>query len=95
MEVGFVTSYPNYKRYNKVLQKGDVFVVPVSLVHYQRGVGAARTVALSAVNSQNAGIVEVAAGIFGVKPPIDSDYLSKAFRLDKKTVEQLQSMPWS
>ncbi|XP_057782922.1 putative germin-like protein 2-1 [Salvia miltiorrhiza] len=95
MEVGFVTSYPNYKHYAKVLQKGGVFVVPVGLVHYQRGVGAANTVVLSAVNSQNAGIVEVAGGIFGAKPAINSDYLSSAFRLDKKTVEMLQSKPWS
>lgn len=95
MEVGFITSYPNYKHYAKILQKGDVFVVPVGLAHYQRGVGAANTVVLSAVNSQNAGIVEVAGGIFGAKPVINSDYLSKAFRLDKKTVELLQSKPWS
>ncbi|KAH6757213.1 hypothetical protein C2S52_023541 [Perilla frutescens var. hirtella] len=91
MEVGFVTSYPNYRNIGKVLQKGDVFVVPVGLLHYQRGVGAANTVVLSAVNSQNAGIVEAAHGLFGAKPPINSDYLSGAFFLDKKTVELLQS----
>ncbi|KAG6402635.1 hypothetical protein SASPL_134837 [Salvia splendens] len=95
MEVGFVTSFPNYKHYPKVLNKGDVFVVPVGLAHYQRGVGKVNTVVLSAVNSQNAGIVEVAGSMFGAKPAINSDYLATAFRLDKKTVEQLQSKPWA
>ncbi|KAG6400415.1 hypothetical protein SASPL_137246 [Salvia splendens] len=95
LEVGFVKSYPNYKHYGKVLNKGDVYVVPVGLVHYQRGVGNANTVVLSAVNSQNAGIVEVAAGIFGAKPVIDSNYLANAFRLNKGIVEQLQSKCWS
>lgn len=92
-EVGFVTSYPNYVNIGKVLQKGDVFVVPVGLAHYQRNVGAANTVVLSAVNSQNPGIVEVAQTIFGAKPPINSDYLSGSFLsvLDKNTVEQLQT----
>ncbi|KAH6757212.1 hypothetical protein C2S52_023540 [Perilla frutescens var. hirtella] len=90
MEVGFVTSYPNYRNIGKILRKGDVFVVPVGLMHYQRGIGAANTVVLSAVNSQNAGIVEAAHGLFGAEPPINSDYLSEAFLLNKKTVERLQ-----
>ncbi|KAG6402639.1 hypothetical protein SASPL_134841 [Salvia splendens] len=95
LEVGFVTSYPNYKHYPKVLNKGDVFVIPVGLVHYQRGVGRVNTVVLSALNSQNPGIVEVAAGIFGAKPVIDSNYLANAFRLNKGIVERLQSKRWS
>ncbi|KAG6400416.1 hypothetical protein SASPL_137247 [Salvia splendens] len=79
MEVGFVTSFPTYKHYSKVLNKGDVFVVPVGLPHYQRGVGKVNTVVLSAVNSQNAGIVEAGGSMFGAKPAINSDYLAMAF----------------
>ncbi|CAA2973085.1 germin 2-1 [Olea europaea subsp. europaea] len=34
LEVGFVTSNPNNKQITKVLQKGDVFVFPVGLIHF-------------------------------------------------------------
>lgn len=91
LEVGFVTSNPSYKHLNKVLQKGDVFVVPVGLLHYQRNVGTGNTVAFAAVNSQNPGITAVTNGVFGAKPAISSDYLSRAFLLDKRIVEQLQA----
>ncbi|KAI3474526.1 hypothetical protein Pfo_029441 [Paulownia fortunei] len=91
LEVGFVTSNPSYKHLSKVLEKGDVFVVPVGLLHYQRNVGTGNTVALAAVNSQNAGVIAVTNGIFGAEPAISSDYLARAFQLDKKIVEQLQA----
>ncbi|KAG8371848.1 hypothetical protein BUALT_Bualt12G0005700 [Buddleja alternifolia] len=91
LEVGFITSNPNYKHFNKVLQKGDVFAVPIGLLHYQRGVGNANTVVIAAVNSQNPGIITVPNGVFGAKPGIDAEYLSRAFQLDRKVVEQLQA----
>ncbi|EYU39943.1 hypothetical protein ABFS83_10G174800 [Erythranthe nasuta] len=91
LEVGFVTSYPNYKHYSKVLEKGDAFVVPVGLVHYQRNVGKGKTVAFGIVNSQNAGITVISNAVFGAKPAINTDYLSRAFQLDKKIVQGLQA----
>ncbi|KAL0383760.1 UNVERIFIED_CONTAM: putative germin-like protein 2-3 [Sesamum calycinum] len=65
LEVGFVTTNPGYKHFNKVLEKGDVFVVPLGLVHYQRNVGTGNTVAIAALNGQNAGIIAVASAVFG------------------------------
>ncbi|KAL3630030.1 hypothetical protein CASFOL_023014 [Castilleja foliolosa] len=91
LEVGFVTSSPANVHYSKVLEKGDVFVVPVGLLHYQRNVGSANTVALAVVNSQNAGIVAVTNGVFGAKPPINRQYLAKAYLLDEKTISRLQA----
>ncbi|KAL0339564.1 UNVERIFIED_CONTAM: putative germin-like protein 2-3 [Sesamum radiatum] len=91
LEVGFVTTNPGYKHFNKVLEKGDVFVVPLGLVHYQRNVGTGNTVAIAALNGQNAGIIAVASAVFGADPAINSDYLAKSFLLDKKTVEELQA----
>ncbi|KAL8483101.1 hypothetical protein ACS0TY_025958 [Phlomoides rotata] len=90
VEFGFVTTYPDYKNYKKVLVKGDFFVVPVGLIHYARHVGTEPTVVLWAFNSQNPGITTVTGGVFAAQPPIDSDYLSKSFILDTKTVEELQ-----
>ncbi|KAL0383761.1 UNVERIFIED_CONTAM: putative germin-like protein 2-2 [Sesamum calycinum] len=91
LEVGFITSYPDNKHLSKVLNQGDAFVVPVGLLHYQRNVGKGNTVVLAAVNSQNAGINVVPKGIFGAKPAINSDYLARAFLLNKNIVEQLQA----
>ncbi|KAL8479572.1 hypothetical protein ACS0TY_026460 [Phlomoides rotata] len=91
VEFGFVTSYPEYKNYKKVLVKGDVFVVPVGLIHYARHVGTEPTVMLWAFNSQNPGVTPVTGGVFAAQPPIDSDYLSQAYLLDEKTVGRLQN----
>ncbi|RHN72916.1 putative germin [Medicago truncatula] len=39
LEVGFITSNPENRHSRKVLQKGDVFVFPIELIHYQRNIG--------------------------------------------------------
>ncbi|KAL0405003.1 UNVERIFIED_CONTAM: putative germin-like protein 2-3 [Sesamum radiatum] len=84
---GFVPPH-SHPRATEIL---DAFVVPVGLLHYQRNVGKGNTVLLAAVNSQNAGINVVPKGIFGAKPAINSDYLARAFLLNKNIVEQLQA----
>ena len=37
--VGFVTSNPENRFFSKVLNKGDVFVFPIGLIHFQFNVG--------------------------------------------------------
>lgn len=90
MEVGFISSYPEYKYFSKVVNKGDVFVVPVGLVHNVRNVFKGKTVGMVAFNSQNPGVTNIPNVLFAAKPPVDTDYLSKSFKLDKKTVEELK-----
>ncbi|KAJ7969156.1 Germin-like protein subfamily 1 member [Quillaja saponaria] len=91
LEVGFVTSNPENRQITKVLQKGDVFVFPVGLIHYQRNVGSGNVVAIAALSSQNPGVITIANAVFGSKPDIASDILVKAFQLDKNVVTDLQS----
>ncbi|KAH6757225.1 hypothetical protein C2S52_023553 [Perilla frutescens var. hirtella] len=74
----------------EVLNKGDVFVVPVGLVHSVRNLNKGNSVAMVAFNSQNPGITNLPNAIFAAKPAVDSGYLAGAFQLDKKTVESLQ-----
>lgn len=91
MEVGFITSYPGYKYFSKILKKGDAFVIPVGLVHNVRNRARGKnTVALVAFNSQNPGVTNLPNAIFAAEPAVDSVYLSKAFRLRLKTVKRLQ-----
>ena len=91
LEVGFVTSNPENRFITKVLQKGDVFVFPIGLIHYQKNVGDGYAVAIAALSSQNPGAITITNAVFGSKPNIPSDVLAKAFQLDNSLVIQLQS----
>ncbi|KAL6324804.1 hypothetical protein AAG906_018331 [Vitis piasezkii] len=103
--VGFVTSNPDNRLISKVLYKGDVFVFPEGLIHFQlntfrlpRGshslaaqCGKTKAVAIAALSSQNPGVITIANAVFGSKPAISADVLTKAFQVDKKVVDYLQS----
>ena len=91
LEVGFITSNPENRHFRKVLYKGDVFVFPIGLIHYQRNVGYGKAVAIAALSSQNPGAITIANAVFGSTPDISSDILIKAFNLDKSTITSLQS----
>ncbi|KAG0533039.1 hypothetical protein BDA96_04G158000 [Sorghum bicolor] len=89
--VGFVTSNPDNKLFAKVINKGDVFVFPEGLIHFQFNYGANCAVALAALSSQNPGVITVANAVFGSKPSISDDVLAKAFQVDKLTVDRIQA----
>ncbi|KAL6201530.1 hypothetical protein ACLB2K_025244 [Fragaria x ananassa] len=91
LQVGFVTSNPENTLITKVLQKGDVFVFPVGLVHFQHNVGTVNAVAIAALSSQNPGVISIANAVFGSNPAISADVLAKAFQVDKETIYDFQS----
>ncbi|CAL5340445.1 unnamed protein product [Camellia sinensis] len=91
LQVGFVTSNPENRFITKLLQKGDVFVFPMGLIHFQRNVGHGNAIAISALSSQNPGIITIANAVFGSKPAISSDLLSKAFQVDKNIIVRMES----
>ncbi|KAH6819722.1 RmlC-like cupins superfamily protein [Perilla frutescens var. hirtella] len=91
LEVGFVTSNPDNRLITKTLQKGDVFVFPIGLVHFQRNVGTVNAIAIAALSSQNPGVITIANAVFGSKPDVSGDVLAKAFQVDKSVVGQLQA----
>ncbi|XP_058096212.1 putative germin-like protein 2-1 isoform X1 [Magnolia sinica] len=89
--VGFVTSNPDNRLITKVLQKGDVFVFPVGLVHFQFNIGLTNAIAIAGLSSQSPGTITIANAVFGSNPPISDDVLAKAFQVDKNIVHYLQS----
>ncbi|KAJ9678651.1 hypothetical protein PVL29_020739 [Vitis rotundifolia] len=93
--VGFVTSNPDNRLISKVLYKGDLFVFPQGLVHFQLNVGTTNAVAIASLGSQNPGVITIARAVFGSKPAISADVLTKAFQLDKDVVANLQSKFWT
>ncbi|XP_040249611.1 putative germin-like protein 2-1 [Aegilops tauschii subsp. strangulata] len=89
--VGFVTSNPENKLFSKVLHKGDVFVFPQGLIHFQFNIGANKAIAIAALSSKNPGVITIANAAFGSKPSISDDILAKAFQVDKKIVDRIQA----
>ncbi|GLT87338.1 hypothetical protein SLE2022_054260 [Rubroshorea leprosula] len=90
--VGFVSSDQDGNRlFTKVLYKGDVFVFPIGLIHFQLNIGDTPSVAIAGLSSQNPGVITIANSLFGSKPDISPDVLTKAFMLDKKVIQYLQS----
>ncbi|CAN6457445.1 unnamed protein product [Victoria cruziana] len=92
--VGFVTSNPDNRLFTKKLYKGDVFVFPQGLIHFQQNIGEEGAVAIAGLSSQNPGVITVANAVFGAKPPIWDDVLAKAFQVDKKAIDELESAFW-
>ena len=91
LEVGFVTSNTENRLFTTVLQKGDVFVFPEGLIHFQRNNGDGYALAIAALSSQKPGTITIANAVFGSNPDISADILAKAFRVDVNTVYQIQS----
>lgn len=92
--VGFVTSNPN-RLFSKVVHKGDTFVFPKAMIHFQMNLDHNKpAVAQSSLNSQNPGVITIASTVFGSKPPISDDVLTKAFQVEKKVIDWLKSQFW-
>ncbi|CAD5333434.1 unnamed protein product [Arabidopsis thaliana] len=88
--VGFFSSFPENRLFNKTLNKGDVFVFPEGLIHFQVNIGKQPAVAFASLSSQNPGVIIIGNTLFGSKPPIDPNVLAKAFQLDPKVIIQVQ-----
>ncbi|CAH1444597.1 unnamed protein product [Lactuca virosa] len=91
IQVGFVTSNPENRLITKVIGKGDIFVFPIGLIHFQRNVGNGYAVALASLSSQNPGVITIGNAVFGSNPDVDGDLLAKAFHVDKNVIFQIQS----
>ncbi|CAM6038538.1 unnamed protein product [Sphagnum compactum] len=83
--VGFVDT--NDKFYPAVIRKGDVYVFPRGLLHFQFNIGKSPAVALGVLNSQNPGVQLMANALFGAQPPIMDAVLAKAFIIPTSEVE--------
>ncbi|KAJ0531936.1 hypothetical protein HanRHA438_Chr09g0373841 [Helianthus annuus] len=90
LEVGFVTSNIENRHISKVLHKGDVFVFPVNLIHYQKNAGKTNAVAIVALSSQNPGVIPVANAVFGSNPDISNDVLAKAFQTSDDVISNIR-----
>ncbi|KAG0583845.1 hypothetical protein KC19_3G166400 [Ceratodon purpureus] len=84
--VGFVDT--TNKLFAVTMREGELFVIPRGLVHFQLNVGKGPAMAFGFFNSQNPGRVQIAPGLF--TPDIKAEVLEKGFRIDGKTVDNIQ-----
>uniref|UniRef100_A0A0D6QT42 Germin-like protein n=1 Tax=Araucaria cunninghamii TaxID=56994 RepID=A0A0D6QT42_ARACU len=85
----FVTT--NNVLFSQRMQKGDVFVIPRGLVHFQQNVGNSSAVAITAFNSQLPGAQVLPSTLFGASPAISEDVLAKAFQISHEQVKEISS----
>jgi quercetin dioxygenase-like cupin family protein len=89
LDVGFVTT--SNKLYARTVCKGQAFVFPRGLVHYQKNNGNTPAVVISAFNSQLPGTQSVADTLFGASPAVPTDVLARAFQINGGLVQGIKS----
>ncbi|XP_057844653.2 germin-like protein 1-1 [Cryptomeria japonica] len=87
--VGFIDTANKF--FSKTLEKGDVFVFPKALVHFQQNVGKENAVAIAGLSSQLPGVQTIANTLFAANPPIPDSVLSIAFRITQKLVDLIKA----
>ncbi|KAM7278940.1 hypothetical protein ACFE04_006074 [Oxalis oulophora] len=85
LDVGFITTANVL--YSAHIVKGDVFVFPKALVHFQKNNGKKTAAVLSAFNSQLPGTQSLGTTLFAATPQVPDNVLSKAFKISTKEVE--------
>ncbi|XP_068657487.1 germin-like protein subfamily T member 1 [Aristolochia californica] len=86
--IGFVST--SNVLYSKVVGPGELFVIPMGLIHFQQNVGHGKAQAFTVFNSQNGGAVLLSPALFGSKPGIPNEVLARAFRIDEKLVKGIK-----
>ncbi|KAI0527440.1 hypothetical protein KFK09_003041 [Dendrobium nobile] len=87
--VGFVATDGRY--FSKVVGAGELFVIPMGLMHFQYNVGEVTAAATVAFNSQLPGTVIAARSLFGSKPAVPDVVLSEAFGVEEEVVKQIRA----
>ena len=89
LTVGFISTNNN-TLFQATLYPGDLFVFPRGLPHFQINPDEKTpALAISALNSQNPGVSQLAAALFATNPPVPSIVLQNTFGIEQAEVEAL------
>ena len=88
LDVGFITTAN--KLISKSIKKGDIFVFPKGLVHFQKNNGGKPASVISGFNSQLPGTQSIAATLFASTPAVPDNVLTKAFQIGTKGVNKIK-----
>ncbi|CAH2044485.1 unnamed protein product [Thlaspi arvense] len=86
LNVGFVTTAG--KLIAKNIKKGDVFVFPKGLLHFQKNTANAPASVIAAFDSQLPGTQSLVASLFGALP---EDILAQSFQIKPKQIKKIKS----
>ncbi|KAB1199159.1 Germin-like protein subfamily 2 member 4 [Morella rubra] len=89
LDVGFITTANVL--ISKSIKKGEIFVFPRGLVHFQKNNGKEPAAVIAAFNSQLPGTQSIATTLFAATPPIPDNVLTKTFQVGTKEVEKIKS----
>ncbi|KAH1259177.1 Germin-like protein 5-1 [Glycine soja] len=89
LDVGFITTANVL--ISKSISKGEIFVFPKGLVHFQKNNGKEQASVIAAFNSQLPGTQSIALTLFAATPPVPDNVLTKAFQVGTKEVEKIKS----
>ncbi|KAG4928732.1 hypothetical protein JHK85_055218 [Glycine max] len=78
LDVGFITTANVL--ISKAINKGEIFVFPKGLVHFQKNNGKEPASVIAAFNSQLPGTQSIALTLFAATPPLPDNVLTKAFQ---------------
>ncbi|GAV70500.1 Cupin_1 domain-containing protein [Cephalotus follicularis] len=89
LDVGFITTAN--KLISTTVKKGEIFVFPKALVHFQKNNGDKAASVISAFNSQLPGTQSIAVTLFASTPAVPENVLTKAFQIGTKEVDKIKS----
>ncbi|KAL3538379.1 hypothetical protein ACH5RR_001759 [Cinchona calisaya] len=89
LDVGFITTANVF--ISKTIKKGEVFVFPRGLVHFQKNNGKVPAAVIAAFNSQLPGTQAIAVTLFTSTPPVPDNVLAKAFQISIEEVKKIES----
>ncbi|OIT30855.1 PREDICTED: germin-like protein subfamily 2 member 1 [Nicotiana attenuata] len=86
---GFITTDNIFV--NKLITKGEVFVFPRGLIHFQFNVGRGNATIIVAFNSQNPGVQLIALSMFASRPQIPEEVVARAFQTSVEEVRAIRA----
>ncbi|PIN08208.1 hypothetical protein CDL12_19217 [Handroanthus impetiginosus] len=89
LDVGFITTANVL--ISKSIKKGEIFVFPKGLVHFQKNNGKSPASVIAAFNSQLPGTQSIAVTLFAASPPVPDNVLTQTFHVGTKAVEKIKS----
>ncbi|CAJ1977905.1 unnamed protein product [Sphenostylis stenocarpa] len=89
LDVGFITTANVL--ISKTINKGEIFVFPKGLVHFQKNNANVPAAVISAFNSQLPGTQSIATTLFASTPSLPDHVLTKTFQVGTKEVQKIKT----
>ncbi|ESW17056.1 hypothetical protein PHAVU_007G206600 [Phaseolus vulgaris] len=89
LDVGFITTANVL--ISKTINKGEIFVFPKGLVHFQKNNANVPAAVISAFNSQLPGTQSIATTLFAATPSLPDHVLTKTFQIGTKEVQKIKT----